>query len=122
MAEYQLRKEDFLIVNTVNCRPMNGNKNGKPSEHHRNCCKPWIQKYIKIFQPDKILLFGNYALHAILGEWGIGKFYKEDMLLTKENVFGSIYSVVRSYHPSAMIYDKKKEQDIRKSIKLLKGE
>jgi uracil-DNA glycosylase family 4 len=67
MAEYQLRKQDFLIMNSVNCRVLNGKKNGKPSEAHRDCCRPWIRKYIKVFQPRKIILFGNFALHTILG-------------------------------------------------------
>lgn len=43
------------------------------------------------------------------------------MLLTNEEIFGINIGVVRSYHPSALIYDKKKEDDLRKSIKLLKG-
>lgn len=121
MAEYQLTKEMFLIINSVNCRPMNGNKNGKPSEYHRKCCNPWLRKYIKVFKPKKIILFGNYAINTLLGEWGISKFYTGNILLTEEKIFDIKLNVIRSYHPSALIYDKKKEDDLRKSIKLLRG-
>lgn len=121
MAEYQLTKEMFLILNSVNCRVMNGNKNGKPSEYHRYCCRPWLIKYFRVFRPKKLILFGNYAMHTILGEWGISKFYTENFLLTEERFSDINISVIRSYHPSALIYDKKKEDDLRKSIELLRG-
>lgn len=68
MAEYQLKRENFLIMNSVNCRSKKGNKNITPSEHHRTCCRPWLRKYIKVFKPDKILLMGNPSIHTILGE------------------------------------------------------
>jgi len=119
-AEYQLRKQDFLIMNSVNCRVMNGKKNGKPSETHRDCCRIWLRKYIKVFQPRKLILCGNYALHTVLGLWGITKFYDESMLLTHEDIYGINVDVVKSIHPSAMIYSKDKEKDLRKSIELIK--
>lgn len=122
MAEYQLKREDFIILNSVNCRSKKGNKNITPSEYHRTCCRPWLRKYIRVFEPEKILLMGNPSMHTILGEWGISKFYKENILLTEEKIFDITTEVIRSYHPSAMIYTKTREQDIRKSIQLLKGD
>lgn len=44
------------------------------------------------------------------------------MLLTEEKIFDINITCIRSYHPSAMIYTKSREKDIRESIKLLKGE
>lgn len=120
LEEYQLTKDQFLIMNSVNCRVMDGRKNGKPSEYHRNMCRPWIRKYMKVFQPNIVLLFGNYSIHTILKEWGITKY---NGLLTEENLFDSINTkVIRCFHPSAMIYDKSKKDKILKTIKLFKSE
>lgn len=121
MSEYQFLKEDFIILNSVNCRVLNGRKNGKPSELHREKCRVWLKLYIKSFKPEKIMVLGNYALHTITGEWGIGKFYNSNKLMTEMDLFGIKTKVIRSYHPSALIYDRKKEDQLRKSIEILKG-
>lgn len=120
-SEYQLLKEDFIILNSVNCRVMNGNKNGKPSESHRECCRKWLKAYIRVFKPEKIVLMGNYALHTITGEWKIGEFYKKNLLMSKENVFDIDTTIIKSYHPSSAIYNKKdREKDLRKTLQFIK--
>lgn len=121
-ADYHLSKEMFIILNSVNCRVLNGNKNGKPSEYHRDCCRDWLRKYIKVFQPEKILLCGNYAIHTILGEWGITKFYKENNLLTEHKIYDINTKMIRMIHPSSMIYNNGRKDNIISSLKLLKGE
>lgn len=121
MSEYQLLKQHFLIINSVNCRVLNGNKNGKPSQYHRDQCRQWLRKYIKVFEPEKIMLFGNYAINTLLNEWGISKYINESMILTEEKIFDINTQVIRSYHPSAMIYNREREKDIRKSIELLRS-
>ena len=117
-AEYQLLKEDFIILNSVNCRVVNKGKNGKPSEYHRNQCRQWLKAYIRVSAPEKIVLMGNYAMHTITTQWGISKYNNS---LTEENIFGIDVRVIRSYHPSSMIYNKKeREEDLRKTLKLIK--
>lgn len=119
MSELQFVKRDFLIINSVNCRVMNGNKNGKPAYSHLECCESWIRKYYKVFQPKKVVLFGNYAIKTFIDKWGISSFYKNDTIrFTDYEKYGNIVDIIVSYHPSAMIFNKKKE--IIKSIKLLK--
>ena len=71
MADYGLAKEDFLIINSVNCRPVNEVKtwkNGKPTEDQQNKCREWVRKYIKVFEPEKLLVLGNYAMYSALGQ------------------------------------------------------
>jgi uracil-DNA glycosylase family 4 len=46
-----LSREDFLILNTVQCRPVVNNRNGKPSIKEIETCKFWTDKYIKVFKP-----------------------------------------------------------------------
>lgn len=117
MSEFQFLKKMFLIFNSANCRVLNGNKNGKPSEYHRDCCRDWNRKYLKIVEPKKLILFGNYAIHTITGEWGVSKLSGTSSI---ENIFGIDMEVIRCYHPSSVIYDKSKEESIRECIQKLK--
>lgn len=69
MAEHQLTKREFLILYAVQCRVVKkGNKTGHPSEMHRNLCRDWIRKYMKVLKPEKIMLMGNFAINTITGE------------------------------------------------------
>jgi len=113
MAENDLRKDDFLIINSVNCRPVDENqqwKNGKPTEDQQNTCREWVRKYIKVFEPEKILILGNYAMYSALGlGQGIMKLnatiineaQKKRQLLGYDNV-----PYVLSVHPAFCIYRK----------------
>lgn len=123
LAEYGFTKRDFLILNTVQCRVINkGNKTGKPSELHRKTCQEWIKKYIKILKPEKILLFGNFAINTMVGQWGIDDFYKKDNLITEEEIYGVRTTIIKSCHPGSIAYEKWREKDLRKSLELLKGD
>ena len=93
-------REQFLIINSVNCRPVDGNKNGKPTYEQINTCKKWVRKYIKVLQPKAILSLGNYAMYNILGEsQGI---MNMNGLHVKGNEYES--NVILSIHPSMCIY------------------
>ena len=103
-AKFGIEKEHCFIINSTNCRPVNGNRNGKPTELQMDRCREWLRKYLKILQPKKILLLGNYAMYTFLNEWGIMKKYENGGLITEENRFGQDIKVVRSVHPSMCIY------------------
>lgn len=118
MEQFDLQKSQFLILNSVNCRVLNGNKNGKPSEAHRDACRSWIRKYVKVFEPEHLLLFGNYAMHTITGEWGVTKW---NATVSEETVYNINMQVIRSFHPSAMIYGGDKREMISESIKKFKS-
>ena len=122
MAEEGFTKNEFLIMNSVQCRVVKkGNKTGKPSVLHRKMCKSWIEKYFRILLPEKILLFGNFAINSIMGEWGLEKFYKNDTLMTENKLFGSKVKIIRSYSPGSIIYEPSREKDLRRSIRLLRS-
>ena len=116
--EFGIYKKHCFIINSANCRPVNGNKNGKPSELHRDRCRDWIRKYFKVLQPERVLLLGNYAIHTMTGDWGVNKFYP-DKMFTTETIYDINVDVIRSVHPANCIYrgDEGKEK-LRKSFKL----
>ena len=118
MAFHDFVREDFLIINSVNCRPMMGNINGKPTLHEMKKCKQWIRKYIKVLEPKIILVMGNYAMDMMTGESsGI-----TDMNATIEESteYGRI---ILSVHPMMCIYSGSKgKQKLYDSIRLLRKE
>jgi len=94
-----LERKNFLIINSVNCRPTDGSKNLKPTISTMSLCRPWIRKYLRVFKPQKILLLGGYSLNTILYESGI---LRLNATKTHSSEFGC--DVIRSVHPSMCIY------------------
>ena len=121
MAELGLRKEQFGIINTIQCRPMVGNKNGKPYVDDIENCYPWIRKFIKILQPEKGILFGNYAKSLYDGKYS-GILYRNSYKAKiRIDTDYEDLDVILSVHPSMMIYKGAEGVDlITKSIEEFK--
>lgn len=117
LEEINVYKEDFLIINSVNCRSMKNGRNLAPSEYHRDCCRQWIRKYVKVFEPNKIILMGNPAIHTILGLWGISKFNGQ---IFEQELWEKKIPCITCFHPSSMIYDRQKKDSIIECINMLK--
>jgi len=114
MNRFGLRKEEFLIINTVQCRPTDGKKNLKPSTIQINLCKNIWKKYIKVLKPYRMILLGNYANGIIDGRYdGI---VNRNSTLRYSDEFDIEY--VCSVHPSYCIYNKEQGHILlEKSIK-----
>jgi uracil-DNA glycosylase len=98
MVKYDLNRNDFLIINTVNCRPVDGNRNGKPNSLQLQACEKWFRKYVKVMQPKAILSLGGYAMSRITG-------VSDGIMRMNSSV--SEYKgipVVFSVHPAMCIY------------------
>lgn len=108
MSEIGFRKEEFLIINSVNCRPTDGNKNGKPTEQQTIKCKKWLRKYIKVLNPEKMISFGNIAMGTMIGKWsGILRINGTSTSATDLN-----RRILMSIHPAYCIYNR--EDGIKK--------
>jgi len=114
MKKFELYREQFLIINSVNCRPVDGKKNGKPKDEEMQLCKKWIRKYVKVINPEKILLLGSYAIRTTTGL---------DESVIKNNSQLTIYEnfkAVKSVHPAFTIYSKGGIVLLEESIKQFK--
>jgi len=99
MVKYGLNRNNFLILNTVNCRPINGNRNGKPNASQIQACEKWTRKYIRVMQPKAILSLGGYAMARITGV--SDSIMKLNSTVTEyENI-----PVILSVHPAMCIYN-----------------
>lgn len=102
MSKQGFRKEQFLIINSVNCRPVVDGKNGKPTMDQIKLCHKWVRKYIKVVNPEKIIAFGNYARGSLNGIYsGI---IKNNGLVEHNGLFNKF--VIYSVHPAYSIYNK----------------
>lgn len=121
MEEYGFKKEQFLVINSVNCRPINGNKNGKPLPEEMSCCKKWLNMYINTLVPLRGILLGSYAQQTILNEnesviqtnAGIG-------LMRLNNFNTPLLPLVRSVHPAFSIYSPEGKVLLEESIRKFK--
>ena len=118
MDKFGLKKNQFLIINSVSCRPVNDGKNGKPTKHQQEQCRGFVRKYLKVVRPEKILILGNHAMYTITGrDSGIMMFNSETMY-NEEFQANQVVSV----HPSMCMYkgDEGKEM-LKESIEVFKN-
>jgi DNA polymerase len=108
LLEIGLKRTDFFIINSVNCRPLRGggdNVNGKPTRSQLHACQDWLRKYLKVVNPEKILCLGNYAKYyftesyeGVMSQRGVFRQYKLD-----EN--SRSYPVLITVHPAFLMYN-----------------
>jgi len=107
MDKYSFRKEEFAIINSIQCRPVTETgANGKPTLTNMTECRPWIRKFIRILEPHKILLLGNYA-KAVSEDSkyaDISGIMKMNATYRLNNIYVQGTPVVYSVHPSMCIY------------------
>ena len=97
-------KKYFLVKNSVNCRPVVGNKNGKPTEEQKFHCRKWRNKYIHVLAPRTILLFGDHAISTMVPERG-------SVIAKNATMFYSVEfdaDCIRSVHPAMSLYSPEK--------------
>jgi len=69
MAEHGFTQNEFAVIHSINCYNDN-----KPSEYHRDCCRPVVAKFIERVDPELVICSGNFALHTLFGRWGINNY------------------------------------------------
>jgi uracil-DNA glycosylase family 4 len=126
LHEVGLERSDFLIVNSVNCRPLDGNKNGKPTVEETTLCSDWIRKYLRIVKPTKMLVMGKYAIESFNRIVG-GEILPTDSIMNNNGkvTFVSFFElqvhIVVSVHPAFCIYRPEKGiQALKHSIEVFK--
>jgi uracil-DNA glycosylase family 4 len=121
LEKYKFESKDFLIVNTVQCRPVRGNTNGKPNEAQIKECQRHLRRYLKIVNPEKILCLGNYAKYIFTGNYyGI---LKERGSFNEHRIEndGTVFPVLFTIHPAYCIYNREDGTGLlERDIKLFK--
>lgn len=122
MNKLGLRKEEFAIINSIQCRPVTSSgANGKPTIGQMESCWPWIRKFIKVLEPHKALIFGNYAKATIKRSKIIGGIMRYNATTHLIHEFGYDLPIIYSVHPSMCIYSHEQgEELLKESIRVFK--
>ena len=68
LSRYQLYREDFLILNSVNCSAIS-NHTKKATAYQVGMCHSWNLLYLKTLMPSKVLILGNLAMGSVNGDF-----------------------------------------------------
>lgn len=100
-------KKDFIIVNTVGCRPP---RNKDPSPKDVLICRPRLEKIFDIVKPKVVILMGLTAAKNLAGIMSLKNWKNR---IKKININDQEYKVISTYHPAYYFYGGR-----RKEIKL----
>ena len=107
-----LQRDNFYICNTVNCRPMDGNKNRKPTKEEIKTCSSWLYEQIKLVQPKLIFTLGITPTQFLLEKKGV---------LKLEDYIGQVHTVnqlniMPNYHPSYLMQHGRKKTEQAENV------
>lgn len=104
----RLPRETVYITNVVKCRPAD---NRAPKVDEIEACRPYLVAQIAALRPKVVVTLGSTSLNGLLGP---GLELKEAR--RKPLQFGAL-PVVATYHPAAVLYNRKLERDLRNDLK-----
>jgi len=105
MSAHGFRREEFAIINRVQCRPVNAGRNGKPTQMQMDYCQKWVRKFIKCVDPRAVLLLGNYAKSLVDKKNGGIEYMNGRVTNMPVSLCERSLQAVYSVHPAVCIYD-----------------
>lgn len=105
-----IAREDVYIANILKCRPP---KNRDPLPAEEDACIGYLNEQIRIINPEIIVCLGRISAMRLI---------KPDFKITKEH--GVWFErdgrrICAVYHPSALLRDPHKKEDMLKDMKML---
>lgn len=106
-------REDVYIANILKCRPP---KNRDPLPAEEDACIGWLREQVRLIHPDVIVCLGRISAMRLI---------KPDFKITKEHGVWferGGWKMCAVYHPSALLRDPKKKEDMLVDMKMIKAE
>lgn len=104
-----LRRPDVYITNVVKCRPPN---NRDPLPYELKACFPYLQRQIRLIDPDVVVTLGRYSL---------GTFFPSDPIARVHGAprerNGRVFFPM--YHPAAALHQERYRQIIVEDMRKL---
>lgn len=114
-----LTREDFVLLNSVQCRPVVSGRNGKPTFDEMINCWFWVKKYIESARPEKILAMGNYAVWSIFRTGStLGGIMGSSGKLIGTCCNVPVYACI---HPASLLYSNDNLTIFRESLRKFKA-
>ncbi len=111
----KIPRSSVYICNVIKCRPP---KNRDPRPEEIQACQPFLEKQLKIIQPEVIIALGKYA-----SQWLLNTQLPISQLRGRWGKYQGI-PVMPTYHPAYLLHNQKGKrevwQDIKKVINYLK--
>ena len=101
--------ELYYISNIVKCRPPN---NRVPNEQEASACLPWLRYQVKVLKPSIIVCLGSTAAKFIIDKEAKITKIRGNWIEREGN-----FSIMPTYHPSAVLRDTNKREDFYLDIK-----
>jgi len=121
LAGINLSRSMVYITNVVKCRPP---ENRDPSPIEIETCTPYLNRQIKIIQPEIIVTLGRHATSYVLSKAGL----KEVVGITRLHgkvysvkLFGLAVSVLPTFHPAAVLHNPRYKDDLERDFHFLKS-
>lgn len=107
-----ISREEIYIANIMKCRPP---KNRNPLNIEKESCLPYLRNQVKLIHPKIIVCLGRVSAQSIIGP---------NFKITKEHgIFFDRkgYSLIATYHPSALLRDPSKKRATWEDFKKIKA-
>ncbi len=121
LAEINLSRGLVYITNVVKCRPP---ENRDPLSVEVETCTPYLNRQIRIIQPEIIVTLGRHATSYVLSKAGL----EEAVGITKlrgklysVKPFGLSVSVLPTFHPAAVLHNPKYKDALERDFQFLKS-
>ncbi|MFW5692138.1 MAG: uracil-DNA glycosylase [Chloroflexota bacterium] len=121
LASIDLKREDVYITNVLKDRPP-GNRD--PQKDEIALYAPFLDRQIKIIQPQVIATLGRFAMEFILNRFDAAKNQKISSLhgqkIKAKAPYGEVY-VVPLFHPAVALYRGDQKHILMEDFKVLKN-
>jgi uracil-DNA glycosylase family 4 len=121
LARINLSRGMVYITNVVKCRPPD---NRAPRQIEVKTCTPFLNRQIKIVEPEIIVTLGRHATSYVLAEAGLKEFTGITKLRGKVypvELVGLSVSVLPTLHPAAVLHNPKYKDPLEHDFQLLKS-
>lgn len=103
------RNKNFYITNSVFWRPP-GNR--KPEDEELSVCRPFLERMIKIINPELVICVGSVAIYnATLLNESISKMRQKEFLFRFLHESDEKLKVIAFYHPSYLLRSPAKKRE-----------
>lgn len=111
LSSINLKREDVYIANICKCRPP---ENRDPNPAEIAACWPWLEKQIRIIDPDLIVTLGRHAMNRFFADFKISE--KHGQAFVKELPKIGQCTFFALYHPAAALYNGAMRQTLLKDF------
>ena len=121
LKSINLERKEIFITNIIKCRPP---KNRNPLKSEIKKCKNFLNKQIKIIDPEIIVPLGNFATQFIFEKYKI-KIEKIGIVHGKKfeiKTNDKKIIIIPVYHPAVSTYNPKTKETLLKDFQIIKKE